>query len=205
MIRLDYYTDALCSWCFVAEPTLRRLREMYGGRLEVRYRMFPLFEEVSEVMFHPLGLWNIADRWRLVSKRTGIAIDPRLWDEDPPRSAWPPCLAVKAAERQNLRLADRFLGLLRVAALTHRRNISRPEVLLEYAEKAGLDRDRFLRDCDSPDRRREVEEDVAEAQRNGVDSRPWFILTNPPGDRVVITGLRSYELFRQAVEALEAE
>src|SRR5579863_2120940 len=204
-IHIDYYTDPLCSWCFAAEPMLDQVREHFKGRIELQNKLLPLFEELREVMNNPARLWNIADRYRIVSKKTGIYINETVWYRDPPASAWIPCQAVKAAERQDRRAADRFLKRLRIAVLLEGRNIARREVLMECAAETGLELARFEADFLDPARRDEVARDVADAQKENVESRPTFILTNTQVDKVLIAGPRSFELFRQGIEALYQE
>lgn len=68
-IRIDYYTDPLCSWCFAAEPMLDQVKAHFKDRIELHYKLLPLFEDVREVMNDPSRLWTIADRYRIVSKK----------------------------------------------------------------------------------------------------------------------------------------
>lgn len=204
-IRIDYYTDPLCSWCFAAEPTLDRVKGHFNDRIELHYKLLPLFEEVREVMNDPSRLWTIADRYRIVSKKTGVYIDNRVWSQDPPHSAWPACEAVKAAERQGLDAADRFIKLLRNAVMLDGKNIAKREVQIELATKGGLDRSSFERDIADPKRREEVLSDIQDARRENVESRPHFVLTNTQGDKVAIAGPRVFSLFKEAVDALYKE
>jgi predicted DsbA family dithiol-disulfide isomerase len=204
-IRIDYYTDPLCSWCFAAEPTLERIREHFKERIALRYKLFPLFEDVNEVLNNPARLWNIADRYRIVSKKTGVHIDNRVWYSDPPHSAWPPCEAVKAAERQGFEAADRLIRLLRNSVMLEGKNIARRDVLEMCAGKAGLDPERFREDLADPRRRAEVEQDILDARKESVESRPTFVIGNSQGDKVVIAGPRSFNLFREAIDELYRE
>jgi predicted DsbA family dithiol-disulfide isomerase len=186
------------------EETLDRIKSTFVGRINIHYKMFPLYEDLLEVM-SPLRLWTIADRWIVVSKKTRVPIDNRLWFEDPPQSAWPACAAVKAAEHVDKEKAEEFLKLLRIAAMTQRKNIARGEVQLELAQKAGLNPSKFEEMLRRKDLLHEVAQDVREAEKQGVEVRPTLIFTNAQGDRVTTAGLRSFSLFEQAIEALDAE
>ncbi|HEX9757755.1 MAG TPA: DsbA family protein [Nitrospiria bacterium] len=203
-IKVDYYTDPLCSWCYAMEETLDQIKHFFGPRIDIRYKMFPLFEDVMEVMT-PLKLWTIADRWAVVSKKTRVPIDSGLWYEDPPQSAWPPCIAYKAAEHQNKEKAETFLKLLRIAAMTQRKNISKHEIQIELVKKAGLDPIAFETRVQKEELKQEVAMDVQEAEGHGIDVRPTMIFSNAQGDRVITAGLRSFILFQHAIEALDAE
>ena len=204
-IRIDYYTDPLCSWCFAAEPMLDQAKAHFQDRIEIHYRMLPLFEHVREVMNDPARLWTIADRYRIVSKKTGIHIDNQVWYTDPPESAWPACQAIKAAERQGLAAADRYIKLLREGAMREGKNIAKAEVQIELAAKTGLHLPQFEKDLADPARKEEVLADIRDAQRENVESRPHFVLTNTQGDKVAIAGPRLFSLFKEAVDALYRE
>ncbi len=204
-IRIDYFTDPLCSWCFAIEPVLERLKREFGSRIEIHYRLFPLFTDLKEALSEPTRLWNIADRYRIVSKKTGIPIDNRVWYEDPPHSAYPPAESVKAAERQGLEAVDRYIGLLRIAVMREAKNIARREVQIETAGKAGLDLAQFEKDLADPRLREEVDADVNEAIRQNVESRPAFLISNSVGDKVYLCGPRNYDVFAAAVDGLYRE
>jgi predicted DsbA family dithiol-disulfide isomerase len=204
-IRIDYYTDPLCSWCFAAEPMLDQLKDHFKDRIEIHYKLFPLFEDVREVMSDPMRLWTIADRYRIVSKKTGVYIDNGVWSSDPPQSAWPACEAVKAAERQGLEAADRFMKLLRNGVMLDGKNIARSDIQVELAGRAGISLPPFREALSDPKLKDEVEADIRDARKENVETRPHFILTNTQGDKVVIAGPRSFSLFKEAIDALYKE
>jgi len=204
-IQIDYYTDPLCSWCFAAEPMLNQVKAHFQDKIELHYKLFPLFESLREVMNDPSRLWTIADRYRIVSKKTGVSINNSVWQTDPPQSAWPACLAVKAAEQQGLDAADRFIKQLRINVMREGKNIARTDVQVAAAEAVGLIRGCFEQDLLSPKRKEAVEADIASAQKENVESRPHFVLTNTQGDKVSIAGPRIFSLFKEAVDALYHE
>ncbi len=204
-IRIDYYTDPLCSWCWAAEPMLDEIKAFYAGRIELRYKLLPLFEDVREVMSDPCRLWTIADRYRIVSKKTGVPISNAVWDKDPPHSAWPACEAIKAAQQQGDEAAERFIKLLRIGVMRDGQNIARRAVQGDLARQAGLNVALFEVDLTDPKRKAEILADMEDARRENVTSRPHFVITNTQDDKVAIAGPRSVTLFKEAVDALYAE
>jgi len=204
-IQMDYYTDPLCSWCYAAEGLLTEIKSHFKDRVEIHYKMFPLFEDIREVMQDPSRLWSIADRYRIVSKKTGVFISNKVWSADPPQSAWPACEAVKAASQQGSEVAGQFLGLLRIAVMIEGKNIARREVQMEIAAKVGMNMPTFGKDLAHPRRREEVIADMKDAARENVESRPHFIITNTQGDKVAIAGPRNFTLFKEAIDAIYME
>ncbi len=204
-IRIDYYTDPLCSWCYAAEPTLDNIKHHFNDIIEIQYKTFPIFEDVREVMHDPARLWTIADRYKIVSKKTGVYINNQVWYHDPPQSAWPACYAIKAAQLQGGIMADRYIKQLRVAVMLEGKNIAREEIQIAIAGKSGLNIRQFENDLCDPKRHDDVLADINDAHKENVESRPHFILTNTQGDKVAIAGPRNFSLFKEAVLAIYHE
>lgn len=209
-IVIDYWSDPTCAWSWAAQPALDQLLRELGERIVMRYRMLPLYRNLAQhtdptkggPFAHPA---EIGKEWLQVSERTGVPVDPAIWENDPPSSTWPACKAVKAAAQQSSKAAESYLKRLRAAALTERQNVARYAVLLRLAEEAGLDAPAFERDLAVRARTHEIQEDIREAKRNNIRTRPSFLFQNAGGDRVLTVGLRSAALFGQAVRDLLLE
>jgi putative protein-disulfide isomerase len=201
-IRVVYYTDPLCCWSWAFEPHWRRLRAEFGAALDCRYRIAGMiadwgsYSDPLNSVSRPLQMGPI---WREAQHLAGVAVDDRIWMEDPPASSYPACLAVKAAELQSADAADLYLRRLREAVMTQRRNIARREVLLELADEVAaaapdrLDADRLRRDLDGPAAREALREDIKEARYRGIGRFPTLTLRNPGGTGIVLVGYRPYE------------
>jgi protein-disulfide isomerase len=74
------------------------------------------------------------------------------------------------------------------------RNMS-PERYVEYAERIGLDVERFEKDVVSEDVKRKVEDDVAEATRLGVMSTPGFFVNGR-----YLRGAQPFEAFKVLID-----
>ena len=86
--------------------------------------------------------------WLEAGAESNQPVDARLWLDDPPRSTYPACLAVKAAAEQGLDAP--YLRLAREGFAVRRRRLDRPEALIELArEVPGLDVERFRIDLQS--------------------------------------------------------
>ena len=86
--------------------------------------------------------------WLDAGAESGQPVDARLWLQDPPKSTYPACLAVKAAAEQGL--DGPLLRRLREGFAVERRRLDRPEALVEAArEVPGMNLDRFRIDLQS--------------------------------------------------------
>ncbi len=134
MVHVAYFTDPLCPWSWGAEPQLRRLQVEFSDQVAITYVMAGMSREIDAAA-------KVASTLEVVAA-TGMPADPRIWLEQPPRSSYPSCLAVKAAGEQDL--DGPYLRRLREGAMLRRERLDSPDALLAAArDVAGLDLGRF--------------------------------------------------------------
>lgn len=207
-LRVFYYTDPDCAWCWATEPKIKKIKEEYGGQVGIIYRMGGLLERWDN-FYDPLnGISHpeqVAPHWVEVAKRTGMPIDENIWFEDPPTSTYPGCIAYKAALFQGTSLAESYLRLLREAVMTERRNIARENVLFGLAEEIGLDMDHFREAFLTGPAQGAFYEDLREARGRGIKSFPTFVIRNSIGHEITLTGFRPYPDYENAMKRLATE
>ena len=181
IVEIDYYTDPVCSWCWATEPNLKRLKEEYGDAVHITYKMGGLLES-WKVFYDALNdIGNpaqVAPHWADVSRHSGMPIDEKLWQEDPPDSTYPASIAVKAAQRQGEDAGERYLRRVREMGLAECKNIARREVLVQAARDVGLDLDRFLADLDDPSTEGAFRDDMADARSQDISGFPTLVFRN---------------------------
>ena len=138
-----YYTDPADPGSWAAEPCRQGLLQEFGADLQITYVMVGLAREYGAQESRHVREWLDA------SDRSGMPVDPRLWDEGGLRSSFPACMAVKAAAEQGPDAAGRYLRALREGIMCRRRRLDSAEGLVEEARGAGLDAGRFRIDLDS--------------------------------------------------------
>jgi predicted DsbA family dithiol-disulfide isomerase len=209
-VEIVYYTDPLCSWSWALEPQWRRLRYELGDAVRWRYRMgglIPDWEHFSDPLNTITRPGQLGPLWMQVQETTGMPLDAGLWQEDPPSSSYPACLAFKAAERQGPWAAEAYLRRMREGAMLHRRNVARRDVLEALADEARaelppelpFDVAQFSDELASKDVREALENDFREGRYQGIDRFPTLVIRGPRGTTVVCTGFRPYAALRQAV------
>jgi putative protein-disulfide isomerase len=114
----------------------------FGDEVEITYVMGGLAREFE---CHAELVLN----WLEHSAESGMPVDPRIWANGAPRSSYPACIAVKAAEEQGGAAGERYLRLLREGFMCRRRKLDGPHALVEEARDAGLDLERFRIDLES--------------------------------------------------------
>jgi hypothetical protein len=164
---------------------------------------------------------DLMAHWIDVGAETGMPIDARLWTQNPIRSTYPACQAVKAGAEQGSAAAYRYLRRLREGLMTERRKLDHPEALVGEAGAAGLDAGRFLIDLASnatveafaadldevrnpPPEAREAGQ-VRKTERHGRVSFPSAVFVGDCAARPGVWGWQPYEAYRDAALAAGAE
>jgi predicted DsbA family dithiol-disulfide isomerase len=142
-VRLRYYTDPADPGSWAVEPRRRSLMQEFGDDLQITYVMGGLAREYGAESSARVREWLDA------ADRSGMPVDPRLWDEGGLRSSFPACMAVKAASEQGPQAAGIYLRALREGIGCRRRRLDSAEALVEEAREAGLDARRFRIDLES--------------------------------------------------------
>jgi putative protein-disulfide isomerase len=212
VVFVEYYTDPLCSWSWAFEMYWRRLRYECAGRLDLRYHMgglIPNWQSYDDPFNDIRNPAQMGPQWFQVAGMTGMPLDERLWQIDPPASSYPACIAVNAAAKQGQLAVENYLRRLREAAMLERRNIATQDVLLAIAEETAqeqansLDIDRFRDDLASPATMETFRQDLRDAAFYNIGRFPTLILKKSDGHGIVLVGFRPYDVLCAALDYLE--
>lgn len=190
-------------WCFLASARLRRILQGYNGQVRVEHRCFALAPDpdaITRIFGSPeAGKAEILTHWEAAARHPdGERINVTLMRrrQFPYPYSMPGLLACKAAEFQGGGEAhwDMF-DRVQEAHAVEARNIAAFEVLRECARDVGLDVARWERDFHSPEARRAVEADLAEARRRGIHAVPTLVFN----DRWVVQGAVPEAFLRRVI------
>lgn len=119
---------------------------------------------------------------------------PEVWSGScaGPQTSAPPLVAIAAARFQGIPAADKLRASLREAALVSGLDISRRDVILEVAARAGLDLARLLPAFEATATERALLEEMARARELGVEEGPSLVVN----DDWLVPGLRSLRDYR---------
>lgn len=202
VIEVIEYTDPYCTWCWGSEPILRKIQEVYGSQVEIRFKMGGLVENIRK-FYDPLNEigganWykQVADHWLDASKRHGMPVDEKVWYDikDEFRSTHPANIAYKSAEFQDEILAKKFLRRMREAAAAERMAIHRIEVQERLAQEVGLDPVKFRERIENGDAEKAFREELQESQLRGITGFPTF-LVRYSNKEVLLHGYHKFETF----------
>ncbi len=187
------FTDPMCTWCWGAEPVLRRLETVYGDQLRVEFVLGGLVEDFEEFYDAANDIATPADvgpHWEEAAEVHGMPVDTAIFEADPAQSTYPASEAVVAARQQDRERGNRFLRRVRAAYATQVRNVNRRDEQVAIAETVGLDIEAFVAALEDGSAREGFEADLARTREAGVRAFPTYHLEGPAGD-VTLEGFRS--------------
>ncbi|MDQ0224148.1 ClpXP adapter SpxH family protein [Metabacillus niabensis] len=198
-LEIYMFVDPLCPDCWALEPIIKKLQIEYG-------RFFTLRHIISG----RLATLNITKRkrpdklakaWEKTANRTGMSCDGKIWLENPLSTPYTASLAIKAAELQGRKAGLRFLRKLQEYLFIESQNVSEESMLIEIAEKVGLDVEEFKIDLHSQAAAKALQCDLKITSEMDVHEIPTlaFFSENVEEEGLKITGLYSYDLYVQVL------
>jgi protein-disulfide isomerase-like protein with CxxC motif/SAM-dependent methyltransferase len=170
-VKVVHFADPWCWWSWGLEPVLQRLREVYGDRLQVEYRMGGMCEDLDAWMKeYAVDEASAVDWIRESMALFKNALDPEYLRKSGVRSTYPACLAFKAAQRQDEHKAETFFRRM-METFQVQGASGTEETLLRLGRAVGLNRARLAKDLHS----REVEAAFEEDRRMMERSRANFL------------------------------
>jgi len=181
---IDFFHDAVCGWCYVMSPRLRKVAEEIG--VQVRHRTY-ILQDSREQMVQVFGSMARAKReilthWEACAKQD----DSQSIDVEGMRKQsfeYPNgLLAALACQAAHLLAGNPghrdYFDAVQRAHLTQSRNIGDADVLLDIAVAHGFESEAFGEAFRSEAAYQRVKMDRSEAQKLGIRSVPTLIVSS---------------------------
>lgn len=189
-IRIQYFSDILCIWAWVAERRVAELAATFGPRIEIETRFCSVFPDtrakIAQNWAHRGGYEGFNRHLREVAEKfSHVNLHERVWLDARPSSSAGAHLFVKAVETFETpgagmpyaeRLSTRAASLLRHAFFAEARDISDWQVQGEIANALGLDPEALRARLASSVAVGALATDLHMAQQQNVTGSPTFIM-----------------------------
>jgi predicted DsbA family dithiol-disulfide isomerase len=189
-IPVDYFSDVLCIWAYVAQARVEALKSTFGESVHLNFRFCSVFGDTAG---------KIPTVWRdrggyagfnahlldVARKFSHVEVNPQLWLDVRPASSASAHLFLAAVRLSQQAAPDpgdapspfeRLLWALRVAFFRDGADIARLDVQRRLAEPLGFDCDAvegFLRDGTA---HAKLAADYQDADRLRIEGSPSFVL-----------------------------
>lgn len=201
-ISIVYFTDPICSTCWIIQPQLRKLQLEYAEHVNIEYKMGGLLPSWDN--FNRFGITKpseVAAHWDQVCSFYDMPVNKNIWLEDPLPSSYPPSIAFKAAQLQDTGKAVIFLRRIREMVFLEKKNIIKKEFLHQAAFESGLDAARLLRDLEGRAQGM-FREDLILSDLLEIKVLPTLFFSNREGVQLALNGFQPYESFEEIIQQL---
>ncbi|MCE2711490.1 MAG: DsbA family protein [Cryomorphaceae bacterium] len=205
-IKLIYYTDPLCSTCWVFEPYLLRFLMTYNSYVSVEFSMGGLLESWDRMERIDIRYDNrsfLKSLWQSESKRFGACIDASIWENGTVETSYLACRAYYAALLESENKARHLLHNFREFLFICGKDLSSKAAITTCAIDAGLDMQLFNEHMDNGEAQDLFERALEKKKAHGVKHFPSLILENASGEQRKILNINDSKLFENVLDKLE--
>jgi predicted DsbA family dithiol-disulfide isomerase len=204
-IAVDYFSDLLCVWAWIAQPRLEELEKQWGNEITLRHHFVDIFGDCHQKIPDKWGLDDgfekFGDHVQQSAEPFELAkVSPHVWHNVQPRSSGQAHLVLRAAGLTNRAqqlpaLAKRF----REAFFCEAQDISDQDVLLALAQELGFNADELLGKLQDGSAIAAYSTDLRRSSELGVRGSPTWILNS---GRQVLYGNVGYRILSANIEEL---
>ncbi len=205
-VKLIYYYDALCGWCYGFSSVLSKLRNTYGKNLEVEVISGGLFLGNRAGRVNTVAPHIKAGAYKSVEAKTGVKFGEGFLadvfgegkmtlDSLPPSIA----LCIIKEERPEQELA--FAELLLSAVYMDGMNPVEEEWYADYAEKIGFDKTEFKAKMQEDKYRVLAEKEFEKFRVSPFRGMPALVLEQGDQQNLLSNGYTSFEELEARLES----
>lgn len=196
-VRVDVWSDFVCPWCFLVTFSLQELQENFGIEIvrhayELRPHGSPPmpqeYRDYIDNVGHPRMVAVAREYYgiEIFAGPTGIESRKAL-------------IGAKYAEAQGK--GPEYHDAVYRAYWQEGHSIDDVDVLVDIAQKQGMDAAAFRAALDSRELNILVNVDIDQARRYGISSVPALVFNN----KYLVSGAQPYEALRDVVRQIQAE
>ena len=202
---IDYYTDILCVWAWIAQPRLEELQRQWGQQIEVRHRYVDIFGDAHSKITQR---WGASDGFAKFSAHIAHSAAPfsdtpvnsAIWTELRPRSSLPAHLLLNAVGIVSGDDVAKTMALhIRRAFFLQAQDIGHLSLLLDLAQHHGLDSEALKAAIMDGRAMAKLSADQHNARDLGVKGSPTWVLNE---GRQILYGNVGYRILNTNIEEL---
>jgi predicted DsbA family dithiol-disulfide isomerase len=202
---IDYYTDVLCVWAWIAQPRIELLEERWGAQVDLRHHCMNVFGDtanrVGRTWADKGGYEGFARHVRESAEPYDEAvINPNIWAQVRPATSANAHLVLKAVKVTSGGAAATNLALqFRKAFFVDARDIGDLGVLIEIARGSGCSMAEIRQSIENGTAAAALMDDYQAAQSNKIAGSPSWVMNN---GRQKLYGNVGYQVLHANVEGI---
>lgn len=180
-ISLDYYSDILCIWAYIAQARIDEVKKRFGNQVDVNYRVCKVFADTSHKMATVWkdrgGYEGFAEHLHEVAKQYDhIHLHEDIWTKTRPASSTPAHLTIKAVQKVAPDKCVTITTALREAFFKEAKDIASSDVLEQVLEDVGVSVDKVNALICSGQAHALLEADMREKEQQNISGSPTYVL-----------------------------
>ena len=202
---IDYYSDILCVWAWIAQRRIDELKQGFGDALEFRYRYVDIFGDTQAKID---ALWQQKGGYAGVAEHVqhsaldyeNAPINPKIWTQVRPATSANAHLILKAIELvyDQQTSIDSAL-MLRAAFFVDANDIGKLDVLYELVTAKGLNVDLLHTSISDGTAMAALMNDYQVCKLQTIKGSPSYVID---GGRQVLYGNVGYRVLHANIEEL---
>jgi predicted DsbA family dithiol-disulfide isomerase len=204
-LSIDYYTDILCVWAWIAQKRIDELNKKLGNSIELQHYYVDVFGDVPTKMNTQWqskgGYEGFAEHIHKSASAFEYAhINPKIWTEVRPSTSANAHLVLKAVEitydkKKSIDMALKFRTAFFVDAL----DIGNLEVLCDLVKANGLDRNAINTSIRDGSAMASLMNDYQKSKKQCIQGSPSYVIG---GGRQTLYGNVGYRVILANIEEL---
>ncbi len=205
-IKLLYFTDPMCSWCYGFGPSIRKLADSFRDKMELTVIPGGLRPGETRPLPEPQAK-QVLHHWSTVEKETGRKFDRKFFDNHPNfvYDTMPACRAMAAVNRIDLSKGLDYLDTLQRHFYAEGDDPRSPQILSSTASEVGIDAALFNLVYAEEQTERETLDDFAAFHEVGGLGFPTVVMDLNGRKRMVAIGYQPFDHLHSVVENILAK
>jgi predicted DsbA family dithiol-disulfide isomerase len=204
-IQIDYYSDVLCIWAWIAQPRLEELHKQWGEQIKVHHRYVDIFGDARSKIPMQWGEVDGYEKFHTHVAQAGAAYDhtdihPDIWTKVRPSSSLTAHLVLKAIGIVGGdEPVDTMSALIRQQFFTEAADIGNLDVLLNMSSEVGIQHSEIRSVVQDGRAMAALSADLRSVKDNSIKGSPSWVLNN---GRQILYGNVGYRILNSNVEEL---
>jgi predicted DsbA family dithiol-disulfide isomerase len=182
-ISIDYYSDVLCIWAYIAQVRVDEIKRQFGDQVEINYRVCKVFADVDYKMQTTWkakgGYEGFAEHLHEVARQYDhIKLHEDIWRKTRPASSTPAHLIIKTIQKIKPEKCVPITTALREAFFKEARDIADSNVLEQILEEVGIPVDEVNALICSGQAHALLEADMREKELQNISGSPTYVLND---------------------------
>lgn len=205
VLRIDYYSDVLCVWAWIAQRRIDELNQQFGKRIEWHHHYADVFGDVAGKM---QAQWSERGGYDAFAQHVAESVrdfehaevNPKIWHKVRPSSSANAHLFLKAVELAHGADAEQKFALcVRRAFFVEARDISDFAVLGTLLGEQQLDADAVIKHIHTGTATAQLMANYQQCRQLGIKGSPSYVMNN---GRQTLYGNVGYRVLHANIEEL---